>query len=755
MATYNENGSPIENTTFASSSGEWHIPPGVSLITNIECSGGGGDGGDGGNAAGGGGGGGGGYSALPNVQVNGGRTVVTYSANRTISVSILNIPVPVSIIATGGGNGDDQEYLAYDGTGAGGGSGSGGLYNYSGSKGEDGYNSGHGGRGGAGASFSSGNVPNGVYGPAQGIKPGALGCADNGTGGNGGGGGGDASCNYGGSGSDGQLVFTYFRADAVTGGTAFVHCTSDRVTIYGTEESVWTVPPGIFCIDIELWGAGGGGSAPYGAGGPYFGAGGGGGGYCKLESVEVNPGDQIHFHVGTGGWGGIADSIGDSGTGGNTTCVGFGMTAFGGLGAYTGDTYLPGDGGTATGGDINANGSDADLTSGQGGAGAVGGGDGGVAGIARSDRQYNGWNGTAPGGGGGAGIVYLSYAGLGGAGADGRITFTYPVPHHYKEKGSGGAVTGGKINIPVNGLIAGGSATSYVLKVLPTSGGMITGGSSVPKVKATKISTGGMITGGTTNGLFVVASGGAKTGGRSIISRNTLNRATGGCVAGGTSRISLNISKTTSGGVITGGISIFRRFFLNVGAGGTITGGTNKNTQRSQNIGHGGVVVVINWFGISSGSTIIASERGHGGIKARGHCKIEKIKFRLPITESGIQGCFENTEEPATLLSIENNPRQEITGVWCPIDGTCGGILPKIIVDRQKGFVPDANGTLNPRDRGTAIYSKSNDTVFAQAIVGGKVHRIDPRKENNKTVQKEELPKTVNIQSKKKPKPRI
>ena len=71
---------------------------------------------------------------------------------------------------------------------------------------------------------------------------------------------------------------------------------------------IFTVPPGVTEILIEMWGAGGGGHSP--------GGGGGSGGYW-IGNLAVEEGNVINLSIGSGGTAGSLST--DAGTGGNTS----------------------------------------------------------------------------------------------------------------------------------------------------------------------------------------------------------------------------------------------------------------------------------------------------------------------------------------------------------------------------------------------------------------------------------------------------
>jgi len=227
----------------------------------------------------------------------------------------------------------------------------------------------------------------------------------------------------------------------------------DTGTITSTGEQTYTIPLGTQYLEIELYGAGGGGAGRNTVGSGrsasnYGGAGGGGGSYLKKTyygSADMQVSDTLTFTVGAGGAGGGANTMGTAG--GHTTLdahsrggvrilafnspdVRAGAGSGGAVGTALDTTANGGAAGLAAGGDINTSGNaGADVTGSTnaqaGGAGGDGadpdGGDGGngagsppVAGPASA--------GTAPGGGGGGGNSYgVSVNNLGKDGGAGKV----------------------------------------------------------------------------------------------------------------------------------------------------------------------------------------------------------------------------------------------------------------------------------------------------------------------------------------------
>lgn len=230
----------------------------------------------------------------------------------------------------------------------------------------------------------------------------------------------------------------------------------------------WTVPAGVYSATFQAWGGGGsGGSAHHRPGSTNIsirGGGGTGGGYAS-ETLQVVPGQVIHYSVGAGGVGSSLaigedfPSISYGGDGGASFASLDGgaaiVSAVGGLGGTNKSGTTMSVGGSSrsapsTGniGAVKQYGGDGGITSafgtggGGGSAGSLGdGGDGGVvtagiagpgggaAGAVGHNTSANGNNGEEAGGGGsGAGLRNSSAPSairIGGNGGDGKMIVTY------------------------------------------------------------------------------------------------------------------------------------------------------------------------------------------------------------------------------------------------------------------------------------------------------------------------------------------
>jgi gliding motility-associated-like protein len=219
-----------------------------------------------------------------------------------------------------------------------------------------------------------------------------------------------------------------FSQDVTLSGAA----TCGATPVAGT----WQVPCGVNSISIEVYGAGGGaGGGGGGSNGGLFntrgGGGGGGGGHTSI-TINVTPGSNFSYVIGSGGCGGSNGSDGSSGgngtAGGNSSFTGtdaggtaVNLTANGGArgtgGSGTnGSTGSGGAGGSGSGGTTNLTGGNGN--NGSGGNGGAGGNGAGPAGGAGGPSTNNP---GSPFGGGGAG----GGDSAGGRGASGGILITF------------------------------------------------------------------------------------------------------------------------------------------------------------------------------------------------------------------------------------------------------------------------------------------------------------------------------------------
>ncbi len=183
---------------------------------------------------------------------------------------------------------------------------------------------------------------------------------------------------------------------------------------FGAGAGSYTVPAGVYNIDVELIGGGAGGSSGT-ASGTYSAGGGGGSGGSARGALAVTPGQVINYVVGAGGAG--APSVNGYGSSGTSTTFGTTLTAPGAQVGTTGG-YNVGSGqlggAVGIGGYLNLKGSAGGDGAPSGAIGGNGGGTaygtGGRAGIPNGESAsaygsggggaYNGGTGTTPGAGG-------------------------------------------------------------------------------------------------------------------------------------------------------------------------------------------------------------------------------------------------------------------------------------------------------------------------------------------------------------------
>lgn len=171
----------------------------------------------------------------------------------------------------------------------------------------------------------------------------------------------------------------------------------------------WTVPAGVYKVDVEVRGAGGSG----GFGTQEVGSGGGGGGGISKRLCNVVPGSVITITVGAGG--AAVSAAGASGNAGTASAFGTFCSATGGAGGSSGSGAA---GGYGAGGDINMSmGSGSPALRNAPGTYALGGAGGGGESIFATSNSTTP---TQPGMGGGGRTSNQSQPG-----ADGCVFITY------------------------------------------------------------------------------------------------------------------------------------------------------------------------------------------------------------------------------------------------------------------------------------------------------------------------------------------
>ena len=208
---------------------------------------------------------------------------------------------------------------------------------------------------------------------------------------------------------DGDLLLAGTLDQGALNATSAGDLASPRnVQAYTSGSGTFTVPAGVYWLEVELWGGGGGAT---------LGCAGAGGGYAFL-SIPVTPGQTFSYVVGAGG---TANPSGYSGGTGGTTSFGSVMSATGGTTTSSGGNpaSVPGlgSGGSLTlGGALGSSSLTESNTGAEEPASAVGGG--------AFQSSGSGTVGSYPGGGGG---VTLNSVGNGNYynGAGGLIRIAY------------------------------------------------------------------------------------------------------------------------------------------------------------------------------------------------------------------------------------------------------------------------------------------------------------------------------------------
>jgi hypothetical protein len=181
-----------------------------------------------------------------------------------------------------------------------------------------------------------------------------------------------------------------------------------------TSSGTFTIPSGVTAVKVTVVGGGGGGGGGAACGNP---GGGGGGGAALIKYLTgLTSGNTLAVTVGAAGAGGV------NGTTGGTSSVASGtqsittLTCTGGAGGVSQASATYRAGGTATNGDINANGGPSEYT---GGAGQKGGDSGlgmGIGGWGATGFSTSPTAGTGYGGGGGGGYPTPTNGAAGSAG---------------------------------------------------------------------------------------------------------------------------------------------------------------------------------------------------------------------------------------------------------------------------------------------------------------------------------------------------
>lgn len=243
------------------------------------------------------------------------------------------------------------------------------------------------------------------------------------------------------------IVFTFSISPAVDGTSNIALTTGSTLAI--NANGFYTITPlGDFSANVQVWGAGGGGSVDGGTGG--------GGGY-SAGIVSFKSGVSYNVVIGSGGFGspsGRASGAGGAGSGirfvSNSTAV---IVAGGGGGGYAAGRVGAGGGGTT--------GQNATPT----GAGGYGGTQS-AAGAGGSGGRRTGASGSGPNGGGGATGSPIAAGGVGyGSGGVGAYN-----GGDAGSGGGGGGYFGGGEGGGDAGAFGGGGGSGYINPLIVTGG---------------------------------------------------------------------------------------------------------------------------------------------------------------------------------------------------------------------------------------------------------------------------------------------
>lgn len=183
--------------------------------------------------------------------------------------------------------------------------------------------------------------------------------------------------------------------------TTLYRTIAPRTDTYTSGTHTFTIPPGVFSLDISATGGGGGGGGTDSQSGAV-----GRSGAVLSGTLSVSPGQVLTLHVGMGGGGGVNDQGSAPGGAGGSNGIGY----RGGNGSAAGPTPISGGGGGGGAGTALLVGSTLYAVAGGGGGGGGGGNGsggqgvnpGGTAGsIAGGNGQAKGGDGGGAGGGGG------------------------------------------------------------------------------------------------------------------------------------------------------------------------------------------------------------------------------------------------------------------------------------------------------------------------------------------------------------------
>lgn len=308
----------------------------------------------------------------------------------------------------------------------------------------------------------------------------------------------------------------------------------------------------------------------------------------------------------------------------------------------------------------------------------------------------------------------------------------------YFETTSGGVKCGGEAVIdPIaseGGVLVNGTAEETFFHTVSGTGGVEVNSTSKPSVVHTDVASGGVLVGGTNTELHLVLppiSGGVVIAGAAIRDGIAPGTASGGVVVGGEATLQLIRNPAITGGVVCNGSSLNTEISVDIATGGVVCAGHTIIIDELP-IG-GGITVgssaaithVYVHFGIGGAVvaglaqlTIFDYILATGGVIVAGKSIIERKRTfpsfrsgygRAMASENILTVIVDNTVKllpPTSDITPElkeDRFRHELEGEWCDVEEACEeGVLPRVIQNRQNGYVPPKIQTKAVQNRNIA-----------------------------------------------------